>query len=104
TVIGSGSFVRQSMVILPRIWSLMRFVLIVSTIAQNCCTERDRRDGSVIITVSPGRTVSHIISCCSFVGASPCSYSIHILVAPAALSYRSCLSMSCLLSLVLHRA
>ena len=104
TVIGSGSVVRQSMVILPKIWSLMHLDLITSTIWQNCCTERDRRDGSVMITVSPGLTVSHIMSCCSLTSASPCSYSLHILVAPAARNSRTWRSMSWRVSLVEHRA
>ena len=54
TVMGSGSAVRQSMVILPMIWRRICFTLITSTILQNCWTDLDRRDGSVMITVSPG--------------------------------------------------
>lgn len=104
TVIGSGSVVRQSIVMLPRIWSRMCLSRIVSTIPQNCWTDRDRRDGSVITTVSPGCTEFHIIACCTLTSAFPCSYSLQIREAPAARSSRTCRSMSCFVSFVEQRA
>ena len=88
-VIGSASDVRQSIVILPIILRQICFSLIISAIRQNCCTDLDSRDGSVMITVSPGCTVFHIKFCCSLMVASPCSYSRHMTVAPAALSSRT---------------
>ena len=86
--IGSICPFRQSIVMLPTMTNLNRFLRIVLMISQSCCVDRDSRLTSSVMMVSPSWAVSSSICKFFLTLASVCSYSKMILSAPAALSSR----------------
>lgn len=88
-MMGSISPVRQSMVMLPRISSLICFCLIRLTISQSCCVLLLKRETSQHMMVSPGWATSRSMSRFCLTLASPCSRSVIISSAPADFSSRT---------------
>ena len=103
-VMGSIWPLAQSTVMLPTMTSRRCLERMISMISHNCLVERARRETSSVIIVSPSCACSKREDSWHFTAASPCSYSRKTRSAPACFSSRTCLSMSCLLSLVEHLA
>ena len=73
-------------------------------VVDSCCVLLARRGTSRVIILSPAWACSSMARCWLLILLSPCSYSKNICSAPAAFNSRTCLFMSCLLSLVEQRA
>ena len=101
---GSALPSRQSSVILPIITNRRRFSRTCSMISHSCWVLRASRGTSNVRMVSPACACANIASCWLLILLSPCSYSRKMVSAPAVFSSRTCLLISCLVSLVEQRA